>query len=199
MKLSNYSCFIMILTVFKQASSLLPKSSKLLFRPIQIQKYINRFTKMAQSVSDEQYRKAQQTSIKRIEDNIVLETGIFKTLPNVFTGPTHFKRAQRALKLVRGDTTIKNLRNRNRKLTAESLDTLMKGLTKPITNILDSYVNLLTTLHPYEAAVADLTIIARVKTGYPSLKVSYTDYISFLTLSKVLPINDYCYYVIAME
>lgn len=144
---------------------------------------IERFERLGLASAEEQFRQQQRSTNVNIKGNESgggstrpekikddLDTGIFKTLPVIFTGPTHFKRATRALKQIRVDNTMKNMRNRNRKYTAESIDAVMKGLTKPITNALDSYNNMLSDLHPYEAAVADLTIIARVKTGNPSLK-----------------------------
>lgn len=63
------------------------------------------------------------------------------------------------------DHSIKNTRNRQRKFSAQTLDALMKGLTKPITFILNSYKNTLRALHPYEAAVTELTLSARKKKG----------------------------------
>ncbi len=97
-------------------------------------------------------------------------TGSFKKeLPDVFVGSTHFRRALRSLKEVKQDMTIKNHRNRRRKYAAQTLDTLMKGLTIPLTTILKSYKRTMSNLHPYEKTVADLTLIARVKAGEPEL------------------------------
>jgi hypothetical protein len=80
-----------------------------------------------------------------------LSTGAFRTqIPNVFCGETHFKRALRFLKVVKPDYKVNNIRNRNRKFTAESLNALMNGLTRPITEVLDIYIKLLYELHPYE-------------------------------------------------
>lgn len=94
------------------------------------------------------------------------KTGAFKSkLPDLFVGETHFRRAQRGLKTVRIDDSIKNNRAQYRKLTAESMDTLMKGLTVPITAALDAYRNIFRSLHPFEATVAELTIASRVKAG----------------------------------
>ena len=50
----------------------------------------------------------------------------------------------------------------------------MKRLNSPITEILEKYHTkriLKDILHPYEATVANLTIIARVKRGLPALEV----------------------------
>ena len=94
------------------------------------------------------------------------KTGAFKSkLPDLLAGETHFRRAYRGTKSVRIDESIKNNRAQNRKLTAESLDTLMKGLTVPITAALDAYRNIFRSLHPFEATVAELTIASRVKGG----------------------------------
>lgn len=68
----------------------------------------------------------------------------------------------RQLKLVRIDNNIKNIRNKYRKLAAESLNALMIGLTKPITNALNIYKSLLHELHPYEVHIqfsAESTLI----------------------------------------
>jgi nucleolar GTP-binding protein len=51
----------------------------------------------------------------------------------------------------------------------------MKSLTKPISEILDSYKRVLRDLHPYEATVADLTIATRVKAGHPHLDTVLAD------------------------
>ena len=101
-------------------------------------------------------------------------TGAFKTcLPDVFVSATHFKRALRNLETVKLDEKMKNARNQNRKFAAQTLDALMKGLTKPISELLSSYRKTFKILHPFEATVADLTVIARVKRGRPDLKVQY--------------------------
>ena len=98
------------------------------------------------------------------------ETGAFrKILPDVFEGKTHYKRALRSLAGVSYDQTMKNLRNRHRKFAAQSLDVLMKALTVPLTNVIKGYPKTLKELHPFEATVANLTVIARVKSGYPHL------------------------------
>lgn len=105
-------------------------------------------------------------------DELVHDTGAFKSrLPNINLPLKHYTRAQKlAWKEVKLDYTIKNVRNSNRKFAAQSLDSLMKGLTVPITAILNSYKQTLRTLHPYEATVANLTIIARTKAGNPNLE-----------------------------
>jgi nucleolar GTP-binding protein len=93
-------------------------------------------------------------------------TGAFKKrLPHVFVSKTHFKRAYRNLKDIKQDRDIKNYRNRKRKFAAQSMDALMKGLTVPLTEILNTYKSTMRSLHPYEATVAELTITAREKTG----------------------------------
>jgi hypothetical protein len=48
-------------------------------------------------------------------------------LPDVFEGPTHFRRAQRSLPPLRLDEMEPNVRTRHRKYAAKSLDALMKG------------------------------------------------------------------------
>ena len=78
-------------------------------------------------------------------------TGAFKTnLPDTFPSQTHYKRALRALKLIKADYSVKNIRNQERKLTAQSMDALMKGLTVPISEILNAYTTTFRNLHPFE-------------------------------------------------
>ena len=97
------------------------------------------------------------------------KTGAFKAMPETFPSATHYKRALRALKLVKPDPNVKNIRNQNRKFTAISMDTLMKALTAPITEVLTHFTSTFKTLHPFEATVADLTVTARQKAGHQSL------------------------------
>ena len=90
-------------------------------------------------------------SISKGRSDVSKQTGAFKTiLPDIFTGTTHFKRALKELKGVSEDMTIKNVRNRHRKLSAQSLDTVMKGLTRPITSALAAYDIIFKRIHPYE-------------------------------------------------
>lgn len=104
-------------------------------------------------------------------------TGAFKNrLPNINAPESHFTRAKRfAYHTVKLDYTIKNVRNAHRKLAAVSLDTLMKALTIPLTKSLDAYKTTLRSLHPYEATVANLTVVARTKRGEPDLQVCFGD------------------------
>lgn len=100
----------------------------------------------------------------------VKTTGAFKKkLIDVYPSSTHYKRALRGLKGIKADLSIKNARNQNRKLAAQTLDELMKKLTIPITDILNTYRSAFRDLHPFEATVADLTIISRMKAGEPHL------------------------------
>lgn len=63
-----------------------------------------------------------------------MKMGAFKSvLPDVFIGSTHYKRALRTLSDVKQDEKINNLRDRNRKFAAQSLDTIMKGITLTVT------------------------------------------------------------------
>lgn len=99
-----------------------------------------------------------------------VQTGAFKNgLPDVFIGSTHFRRGLKSLQGITPDERINNLRDRNRKYSAQSLDALMKGLTVPLTDLLLSYKKTLKSLHPFEATVANLTVIARQKQGLPHL------------------------------
>ena len=84
-------------------------------------------------------------------------TGAFKTnLPDTFPSQTHYKRALRALKLIKADYSVKNIRNQERKLTAQSMDALMKGLTVPISEILNAYTTTFRNLHPFEVRSYEL-------------------------------------------
>lgn len=108
--------------------------------------------------------------VSRLVGSNNVATGAFKTLlPDVFVGPTHYTRALRQLNAVTPDQAINNLRDRNRKFAAQSIDTLMKGLTIPLTEILYAYRITLSSLHPYEATVANLTVVSRFKKGEPRL------------------------------
>ena len=140
-------------------------------RGIRIDKAFENFSKKVQMSTN---GLSEDISNNNDKTDKTIDTGGFRRskIPNVYPGTTHFKRALKSLKLVRPDGTIKNQRNRYRKHAAESLDTIMKGLTMPITAILDSYMVMLQSLHPYEAAVADLTVTARVKAGSPDLRVT---------------------------
>lgn len=89
--------------------------------------------------------------------------------PDVFRAPTHFKRALRSLKHVKVDKTMKNIRNQQRKFAATSLDTLMKALTVPLTQLLQCYQYGFRSLHPFEQTVANLTITALTKRQHPAL------------------------------
>ena len=97
-------------------------------------------------------------------------TGWFKKqLIDVYPAQTHYKRALRGLKNVKPDASIKNIRNQSRKLAAQTLDELMKQLTVPISETLSIYKSLFRQLHPFEATVAELTVVARIKAGLPHL------------------------------
>lgn len=121
--------------------------------------------------------RSSSSGVNRYKTNVFHQkTGAFKRcLPDIFPAETHFKRALRTLKDVRKDTSIKNLRNQQRKLAAQTFDKLMKSLTVPITVILNAYKKTLRELHPYEATVAELTIIARVKKGLVDIEDVFID------------------------
>ncbi len=110
----------------------------------------------------------------RVYDKTVTKTGSFAhNWPTVHEPIIHYKRAYRATQnLVHADMKNKNERNRQRKYTAQFIDTLMKQLSVPITHLLDLYTKELKNLHPYEQTVANLTMIARGKKGLPELSVS---------------------------
>jgi len=56
-----------------------------------------------------------------------------------------------------------------RKLSAQVLDALMKQLTVPITETMNTYKYSLKELHPFETTVMELTVVARSKAGLPHL------------------------------
>jgi hypothetical protein len=93
----------------------------------------------------------------------------------------HFAKALRqTTATIKYDSSIKNQRQVHRKYVAQTLDELMKRLNSPLTDILDKYhpVRILKEkIHPYEATVANLTMIARVKRGQPEL-VSQSSFLS---------------------
>lgn len=110
----------------------------------------------------------------RVYNKTVTKTGSFAhNWPTVHEPIIHYKRAYRATQnLVHADMKNKNERNRQRKYTAQFIDTLMKQLSVPITHLLELYTKELKNLHPYEQTVANLTMIARGKKGLPELPVS---------------------------
>ena len=91
------------------------------------------------------------TALRAVKAPQSKTTGAFKTnLPDTFPSQTHYKRALRALKLIKADYSVKNIRNQERKLTAQSMDALMKGLTVPISEIINAYSTTFRNLHPFE-------------------------------------------------
>jgi hypothetical protein len=105
---------------------------------------------------------------------VLKKTGSFvNLLPEIYPAPVHYRKALKKTREIKIDPKIKNLRNANRKLSAQILDALMQGLTKPITQVLKVYQQQIKQLHPFELTVVDLTIIARIKAGQPNLQVLY--------------------------
>lgn len=83
----------------------------------------------------------------------IQKTGVFiGQLPEVYPSEIYFKKALKKTREIKIDPTIKNLRNANRKLSAQILDGLMKALTMPITNLLNIYKKEMRELHPYEVS-----------------------------------------------
>lgn len=100
------------------------------------------------------------------------DTGAFrKRFPHLNSPEIHFKKAEIAMKKIKVDNTIKNVRNARRKHAAQSLDALMKALTVPISRSIDAYRKTIFDLHPFESTVANLTMVSRIKSGKPSLNV----------------------------
>jgi nucleolar GTP-binding protein len=124
-----------------------------------------RSNKEIPSSTSSKHSATQQSSVFQAE-----KTGMYiRNWPEVYPAPTHFKRALRSLKHVSVDTSIKNIRNKERKYAAQQLDTLMKALTVPITQLITLYQFGFRTLHPFEQTVANLTITARTKQGHAPL------------------------------
>lgn len=95
--------------------------------------------------------------------------GFFRALPDIHPAKIHYSRALKNLKKIKFDSSIKNARKAQQKLSAQSLDTMMKSLTVPITEYMHVYKNKLRELHPYESTIANLTVATRRKAGYPDL------------------------------
>ena len=94
--------------------------------------------------------KTPSTTIKPIQSGIIKTGAFISQLPEIYPGDIYFKKALKKAREIKLDTSIKNLRNANRKLGAQFLDGLMKGLTVPITNVLHLYNKELKHIHPYE-------------------------------------------------
>lgn len=75
-------------------------------------------------------------------------------------------------KTIREDRTIKNGRQRARKLGAEKTDALAKAMCVPIRDVVKGYKTVFKSLHPFEAVVADLTVKAREKKDGMKLEVA---------------------------
>eukprot|EP01039_Chlorochromonas_danica_P003145 gene3145-3444_t len=109
--------------------------------------------------------------LNKVNKGLEKKTGAFIQLwPEVQPGNVHFKRAWRRTKEIKIDSTIKNVRNAQRKYSAQWIDALMKGLTVPLTEVLNLYKRNFMDLHPFERTVAKLTIASRVKAGHPDLE-----------------------------
>lgn len=64
---------------------------------------------------------------------------------------------------------MKNPRQRARKLGVLRLDSLTKGISRPLKEVVKAYEYELSVLHPFEATLADLTVRARAKRGHSTL------------------------------
>lgn len=85
--------------------------------------------------------------------------GFFRALPDIHPAKIHYSRALKDLRKIRFDGSIKNAKNAQRKLSAQSLDTIMKSLTVPITGYMHVYKNRLKELHPYEVRTYKLGLL----------------------------------------
>ncbi|KAG7363426.1 GTPase [Nitzschia inconspicua] len=89
-------------------------------------------------------------------------TGGLRKLPVVKSPVELLNRAEKTPKrLVKNDTTIKNIRARSQKHGAEYLNALTQALCIPLRDIVDGYRREFRRLHPFEQVVADLTVRAR--------------------------------------
>jgi hypothetical protein len=86
--------------------------------------------------------------------------GFFQQLPEIYPSDVYFKKAWKQTRELKVDKSIKNVRNANRKHAAQVMDSLMKALTAPITNVLKIYNKDIKALHPYEvsAPVSDILL-----------------------------------------
>ncbi len=83
-----------------------------------------------------------------------LDTGAFVRWPNVYVPETHYRRALKTTRSIKIDDSIKNNRAAERKYGAQMIDALMKGLTKPITEILKIHEKNFKNLHPFEVSLS---------------------------------------------
>ena len=110
----------------------------------------SRFARRSLSTGTGTLNKTPSTTIKPMQSGIVKTGAFISQLPEIYPGDIYFKKALKKAREIKLDTSIKNLRNANRKLGAQFLDGLMKGLTVPITNVLHLYNKELKHIHPYE-------------------------------------------------
>ncbi|GMI20897.1 hypothetical protein TrCOL_g5759 [Triparma columacea] len=105
-------------------------------------------------------------SIARKQDLQALkrQTGGLKRFPVLHPSNELLSHARKSVfKTIREDKTIKNGRQRARKLGAEKMDALTKAMCVPIRDVVKGYKTVFKSLHPFEAVVADLTVKAREK------------------------------------
>lgn len=95
-----------------------------------------------------------------------------KHLPEVHESNSYFKTALKSASRVKFDLQVRNKLLQQKKFSLMYLNELMDGLTVPLTHILCSYRDCFNNLHPFEATVAELTIISRKKQGHRDLLVS---------------------------
>lgn len=114
-------------------------------------------------------------SIARKQDLQALrrQTGGLKRFPLLHPSNELLSHARKAVfKTIREDRTIKNGRQRARKLGAEKADALTKAMCVPIRDVVKGYKTVFKSLHPFEAVVADLTVKAREKKDGMKLEVA---------------------------
>ncbi len=99
-----------------------------------------------------------------LDESLRSQTGGLRRLPVLRPSNELISTAtKRVYKTIREDRTIKNGRQRARKLGAEKMDLLMKELCAPLKDTVQGYKRELRRLHPFEKVVADLTARAREK------------------------------------
>lgn len=86
----------------------------------------------------------------RATDGLEKTGTVFKGLPAINPPDIYFQESKKSLRACRLDRSIKNNKKAHQKLSAQSFDTLMKSLNKPITESLAFFEKNINYLHPYE-------------------------------------------------
>eukprot|EP00640_Fibrocapsa_japonica_P003902 CAMPEP_0113935228 /NCGR_PEP_ID=MMETSP1339-20121228/2413_1 /TAXON_ID=94617 /ORGANISM="Fibrocapsa japonica" /LENGTH=367 /DNA_ID=CAMNT_0000937299 /DNA_START=278 /DNA_END=1381 /DNA_ORIENTATION=+ /assembly_acc=CAM_ASM_000762 len=106
---------------------------------------------------------------------MTVKTGGLRGLPPPPSSKRIIESAKKAAYQIKWDKEEKNQRKAARKFAAQRLDTMGKEISKPLSDLLKEYKRTMTTLHPFEATLADLTVRARHKKGRQTLKAVLDD------------------------